>query len=250
MPLNATCNVELAWELLSIVSSPAAGPAFVGRNWTFIVAVCPGFKMAGKIMPEIPNPAPLSVVASIFTGTKPDDVKTIDCVDGLSSVTLPKDTLLALTVRLGPEDSTLGLKTTPPHPAKVTQQTVDNTPASLAVQKWMVGILSVARPRVPQTFLQSPKTLSIPGLAMNKKKANFSCINFTFRSTVHRRTGTLFVPYKSKMISVLALRAELHCTSSQKKCASCKGRGVLERPLFSRMIEHAKRPGLLWRQFS
>ena len=120
-------------------------------------------------MPEIVNPAPLSVVASIFTGTKPEDVKTIDCVDGLLSATLPKDTLLALTVRLGPEDSTLGLRTTPPHPAKDTQQTVNNTPVSLSVQKWMVGILFVVRPRVPQTFLQSPKTLSIEGLAISKK---------------------------------------------------------------------------------
>ena len=93
----------LVAESLVIVNCPVVRPTIVGINSTYSVAVCPGFKVSGKLIPEIVNPEPLSVGALTFTAVDPEEVKTIDCVDEPFTATLPKDTLCALIVRMGPE---------------------------------------------------------------------------------------------------------------------------------------------------
>jgi hypothetical protein len=93
----------LVEESLVIVNCPVVGPTIAGINSTFNVAVCPGFKVTGKFIPEIVNPLPLTVSALIFTGVDPEEVKTIDCVTEPFTATLPKDTLCALMVKIGPE---------------------------------------------------------------------------------------------------------------------------------------------------
>jgi hypothetical protein len=99
--------VALVKELLVTVNCPVVEPTIAGINSTFNVAVCPGFKVTGKLRPEIVKPLPLSVTASIVTGVDPEEVKTIDCVAELFTARAPKDTLCALMVKLGPEVSAL-----------------------------------------------------------------------------------------------------------------------------------------------
>jgi hypothetical protein len=93
----------LVEESLVTVNCPVVGPTIAGRNSTINVAVCPGFKVTGELIPEIVNPLPLTVRALTFTGVDPEEVKTIDCAAEPFTATLPKDTLCALMVKTGPE---------------------------------------------------------------------------------------------------------------------------------------------------
>ena len=90
-------------ELLVTVNCPVVAPRIAGINSTFNVAVCPGFKVTGKLIPEIVNPLPLTVSALTVTGADPEEVRTIDCDAAFFNATLPKDTLCALMVKIGPE---------------------------------------------------------------------------------------------------------------------------------------------------
>jgi hypothetical protein len=88
-------------ELLAIVSLPVVAPAAVGSNWTFSVAVCPGFRVRGKVIPETEKPVPDTVAELTLTGAVPADVRVTGCVAFELSTTLPKVTLPALMLNIG-----------------------------------------------------------------------------------------------------------------------------------------------------
>jgi hypothetical protein len=86
--------------LLPIAIVPVTAPAVVGSNLTVSVAACPGFSVTGKL-PESPNPVPLSVAALIVSGAVPEEVSVTDWLTVELRATLPKDTLLVLSVSAG-----------------------------------------------------------------------------------------------------------------------------------------------------
>ena len=74
----------------------------VGSNPTFNVAVCPGFNVTGKVVPDSAKPAPVRAAAFMVTGKVPVDVKVKGCsVAAVPTTTLPNVTLVALMVSAG-----------------------------------------------------------------------------------------------------------------------------------------------------
>ena len=61
----------------------------LGSNCTVSETDCPGFKVAGKVTPEIEKPAPDSVAACIVRAAVPVEVIVTDCVLGTFTTTLP-----------------------------------------------------------------------------------------------------------------------------------------------------------------
>jgi len=51
----------------------------LGANCTLSVAVWPGFKVRGKVAPDMVKAAPVSVAVLIVTGVFPVEVKVTDC---------------------------------------------------------------------------------------------------------------------------------------------------------------------------
>ena len=85
----------------------------VGSNRTLSVTVWPGFKVVGKVAPDIVNPAPLNAAELIVTGAVPIEVNVMGCVEAVFTVTLPNVRLAELIV-------SCGLATTVPVPLRVT----------------------------------------------------------------------------------------------------------------------------------
>lgn len=73
---------------------PVAAPVAVGSNSIESVAAWPGLSVAGKLIPEILKPAPVTDPALIVSGAVPDDVTSTACVDGVFNVTSPNETLV------------------------------------------------------------------------------------------------------------------------------------------------------------
>lgn len=87
-------------EVLVSVSCPVTLPATKGLNWTFTLAVSPGFKVRGKVAPDATNPVPVNVAAFTVTDDVPvEDRVSVSVAVALTS-TLPKSMLDALTVRM------------------------------------------------------------------------------------------------------------------------------------------------------
>jgi hypothetical protein len=101
VPLRLTTAVLLVDESLWIVSWPAAAPGVVGSNSTSTVTDCFGFKVTGKVAPDIVKPVPASVAELMVTGAVPVDVNVTGCVDAVFTVTLPNVKLAALIVNCG-----------------------------------------------------------------------------------------------------------------------------------------------------
>ncbi len=101
VPLRPISAVGLADELLAIVTWPVAAPALAGSNCKLKVAACFDFKVSGNVAPDMLKPVPVRVAELIVTGAVPVDVKVTDLVDLVFTVTLPKPTLVALTLRVG-----------------------------------------------------------------------------------------------------------------------------------------------------
>ena len=78
-----------------------ATPAVVGSNCTFRIAVWPGFKVSGKVAPEMEKPVPVTVAALTATGAVPVEVRVSDRVAGVFNATLPKAMLVALMFKVG-----------------------------------------------------------------------------------------------------------------------------------------------------
>jgi len=73
-----------------------AAPAVVGSNCTVSVATWLGFKVTGKVAPDIENPVPVTAAALMVTADVPVEVRVRDCVAGMLSPTLPNATLVVL----------------------------------------------------------------------------------------------------------------------------------------------------------
>ena len=101
MPLRPITAVPLVDELLWMVSCPVKAPAEVGSNCTSSVTAKLGFKVTGKVAPDIVKPVPLNVAELIVTGAVPAEVNVTGSVDGVFTVTLPNAKLAALMVNVG-----------------------------------------------------------------------------------------------------------------------------------------------------
>ena|SRR5579872_6708920 len=75
--------------------------AVLGSNCTLRVAVWPGAKVSGGVIPDAVNPVPVIVTELMVTDKPPDEVKVTDCVAGEFKGTSPNDMLVALTLRTG-----------------------------------------------------------------------------------------------------------------------------------------------------
>jgi hypothetical protein len=84
-----------------MVSCPVKAAAVVGSNCTSSVTAKLGFKVTGKVAPDIVKPVPLNVAELIVTGAVPAEVKVTGSVDGVFTVTLPNAKLVALMVNVG-----------------------------------------------------------------------------------------------------------------------------------------------------
>lgn len=99
--MRLTAALPLPAALLLTVSCPVAAPAEVGLNCTFKVAVWPGFRVAGKVIPDTEKPLPVAAAELTVTGAVPEDFSVIDCVAGEFTITLPKAMVAALRVNAG-----------------------------------------------------------------------------------------------------------------------------------------------------
>jgi hypothetical protein len=84
--------------LLLIVICPVRAPEVVGWNCNCRVKICVGFSVTGKLPPMMVKPAPVIAAELTVTGVVPVDVSINVCVVAVFTVTLPKLTLVALTV--------------------------------------------------------------------------------------------------------------------------------------------------------
>ncbi len=66
-----------------------------------IIAVCPGFKVTGVVIPIAPNKEPATEIDEIVTGAVPDAVTATGAVAVVPTATLPNDTDGLLTVNAG-----------------------------------------------------------------------------------------------------------------------------------------------------
>jgi hypothetical protein len=101
VPVRPMVEVLPAYALLERVTVPESVPALAGSNPIESVAVCPGFSVTGKVIPEMLKPVPVSAPELTVSGAVPEEVSVTDRVEGVFTTILPKLTLLALRVRAG-----------------------------------------------------------------------------------------------------------------------------------------------------
>ena len=94
VPLKLIVAVAPLDALLVSVTAPLAAPAVVGSKATVSVAVWPGFRVSGKLTPDILKPDPVTLPALRIRAAVPDEVSVTDCVAGVFKFTSPKDTLV------------------------------------------------------------------------------------------------------------------------------------------------------------
>ena len=78
MPLSRTSEVLPLVELLVNVSVPVDAPTVAGSNCTCIVIAMVGFRVTGKVAPDIVNPEPVRLTALTVTGELPVEVRVTD----------------------------------------------------------------------------------------------------------------------------------------------------------------------------
>jgi hypothetical protein len=101
VPLSPMIAVPLVEELLWMVSWPVTPPVAVGSNCTFSVTDCVGFKVTGKVAPDIVKPAPVNVAELMVTASVPVEVSVTADVVGVFNVTLPNARLAGVMVNVG-----------------------------------------------------------------------------------------------------------------------------------------------------
>jgi hypothetical protein len=101
VPLRLIVDVVPLDELLVSVTVPSTSPAAVGAKFTVSVAVWPGFRVNGKLTPEIVYPTPLTDPALTVTAAVPEELSVAAPVPVPSTATVPKPTLVALRVSVG-----------------------------------------------------------------------------------------------------------------------------------------------------
>jgi hypothetical protein len=67
-------------ELLAIVSTPVNVLTCGETNWRVRLAVCPGFRVNGAVIPDVENSDPTTERLEIVTGALPVELNVIDCV--------------------------------------------------------------------------------------------------------------------------------------------------------------------------
>ena len=85
----------------------------MGSNCTLKVTDWVGFKVTGKVAPDMVKPVPLNPAELMVTGAVPVEVNVNGSVDAVFTVTLPNERLAALTLNCG-------LATTVPVPLRLT----------------------------------------------------------------------------------------------------------------------------------
>jgi hypothetical protein len=101
VPFSATTAVLFVEELLVTVNWPVAAPSAEGVNCTLSVADLPAFTVSGKVPEMRVNPAPVTVAPLMVTGPVPVEFRFTDWAASAFTATLPKDTLVALTLSVG-----------------------------------------------------------------------------------------------------------------------------------------------------
>ncbi len=107
VPLRVMVDVVPVDELLVSVTVPLTAPAVVGAKPTVRVAVWPGFRVSGKLTPDIVKPVPLTDPALRTSGAVPEEVSVTDPVPVAPTATVPKLTVAVLRVRVGTADPRL-----------------------------------------------------------------------------------------------------------------------------------------------
>jgi hypothetical protein len=82
--------------LLLTATDPVKAPAVAGSKLIVSVAVWPGFKVTGKLIPESPNPVPDTVAPLIVSATLPEEVNVTVFVMAVLSASVPNATLVLL----------------------------------------------------------------------------------------------------------------------------------------------------------
>lgn len=98
VPLRLTVKVVPVDELLVSVTVPLTAPAAFGAKLTVSVAVLSESSVNGKLTPEIVYPVPLTVPALTVTAAVPDEVNVTDPVPVAPTATVPRLTLVGLSV--------------------------------------------------------------------------------------------------------------------------------------------------------
>jgi hypothetical protein len=88
-------------ELLPMVRIPVKGPPFIDVNERVSDAVWPGFNVSGVVIPEAEKSEPTTDNPEMVTGAFPLEVSVTVWVATLPTVTVPKFTLVELTVSVG-----------------------------------------------------------------------------------------------------------------------------------------------------
>jgi hypothetical protein len=84
-----------------MVTVPVMDPVVVGANCRLSVAVWAGFRVSGKVIPDMLKAVPFTLPALIVSGAVPLEVSVTVCAAVVFSITLPKATLLAPRVSPG-----------------------------------------------------------------------------------------------------------------------------------------------------
>jgi hypothetical protein len=98
VPLSAIVAVPPLVALLLITIDPLHGPAVAGSKLMVNVAVWPGFSVTGTLIPDCPNPVPVSVAPLMVSAAVPDEVSVTFFVTVVFSPCVPNATLLLLNV--------------------------------------------------------------------------------------------------------------------------------------------------------
>jgi hypothetical protein len=101
VPFRATTAVLFVEELLLMVNWPVAAPSAAGSNCTLSVADLPAFTVSGKVPEVRVKPVPVTVAPLMVTGPVPVEFKVTVWVAGVLTATLPKATLVTLTLSVG-----------------------------------------------------------------------------------------------------------------------------------------------------
>jgi hypothetical protein len=101
VPVRPMTAVPLVEEVLWMVNWPVTAPAVAGSNCTLRITDWAGFRVIGKVAPDIVNPVPLNAAALMVTGAVPVEVNVTGSVDAVFTVTLPNAKLAGLIVNCG-----------------------------------------------------------------------------------------------------------------------------------------------------
>jgi hypothetical protein len=138
-------------------------PVAVGSNCTSSVIARVGFKVTGKVAPDIVKPVPVNVAELMVTGAVPVEVSVTGSVDGVFTVTLPNARLAGLMVNVGTPAFNCRAKVLEMPPALAvrvtacaveTDDTVAVNPALLALAgtTTVAGTVTAALPLVRDTL--------------------------------------------------------------------------------------------------